>query len=140
MQIQSHSILSELIKAKQLCSVQSANRIFETLKPRRQFRSLRTRETRNFGIQNVSSSSGYLQMFSESQRHYSSEISRYPVPFSPRKVLVVSKVTLLNYEARKAFRKPWRRLTVEEQTQLSKELHSQGFNVQELVGSHGISC
>jgi hypothetical protein len=63
--------------------------------------------------------------------------TREPSPFTPKKVLVVSKVTLLNYEARKAFRKPWRRLIQEERDNLTAALQDQGFQMQELIESHG---
>ncbi len=63
--------------------------------------------------------------------------TREPCPFTPKKVLVVSKVTLLNYEARKAFRKPWRRLIQEERLALTMALQDQGFQMQELIESHG---
>ena len=64
--------------------------------------------------------------------------SREAVPFTPKKVLIVSKVTLLNYESRKAYRKPWDRLSIAEKQDLSKHLEREGFHMQELIDSHGM--
>jgi hypothetical protein len=68
---------------------------------------------------------------------YFSSSNRQPVPFTPKKVLIVSKVTLLNYESRKTYRKPWDRLSSLEKEDLTKHLEREGFQMSELIDSHG---
>ena len=62
--------------------------------------------------------------------------AREALPFIPKKVLIVSKVTLLNYESRKAYLKPWIRLNPDEREHLCKHLEREGFNISELIESH----
>jgi hypothetical protein len=78
-----------------------------------------------------------LQFSGKTTRSFHSS-SREPVPLLPKKVLIVSKVTLLNYESRKSYRKPWDRLNPGEKEQLSKHLELEGFHMPELIGSHGL--
>ena len=79
----------------------------------------------------------FSRIISHKPAKYFSLSSREASPFTPKKVLIVSKVTLLNHESRKAFRRPWRSLSHEEKGSLSKSLQDLGFSIDELVESHG---
>jgi hypothetical protein len=68
---------------------------------------------------------------------YLTTSNRDATPFTPKKVLIVSKVTLLNYESRKAYKRPWKSLSPDEKSKLSKCLQGLGFYMDELVESHG---
>mmetsp|Transcript_72148 Transcript_72148/g.192864 ORF Transcript_72148/g.192864 Transcript_72148/m.192864 type:complete len:412 (-) Transcript_72148:41-1276(-) len=62
--------------------------------------------------------------------------TREPIPLEIKKVLVVNRVSRLDYESRLAFRRPWRDLNVYERYALRTHMTCHGFDLTEIFDAH----